>query len=77
MKDVAACLTMDEAIGQSRQSYQKCLYAGPESRVFENSHGGSYWDFCVIWWLKEDPFIYTEWFRALDVVSQKTKALKP
>lgn len=35
MKDVAACLALDEAIGQSSQGYQKGGHAAPESWVLK------------------------------------------
>ena len=35
MKDVGACLALDEAIGQSSQGYQKWGHAAPESWVLK------------------------------------------
>lgn len=48
MKDVTACMALDEAIGQTSQGYQK--WGARCSRVlgFKNALGGSQWDFCVI-----------------------------
>lgn len=47
IKDVEACLALDEAIGQSSQGYKSVACCSRELG-FENGLGGSQWDFCVI-----------------------------
>lgn len=48
IKDVQACLALDEAIGQSSQDYQKWRGCCLRELGFENGLGGAQWDFCII-----------------------------